>query len=115
MADPGVRAGGREAPSSALTGLARFRSDSTGLTPWASVPRIDSTGQKKADGPTKGVGAPVRPTEEGRPQKTMARPTVYLFPGLPRERDADARCSLSIQPRCLPRTAAEFVTASPGR
>jgi hypothetical protein len=32
--------------------------------------------QKKADGPTETVGAPVRPTEEGRPQKTMACPTL---------------------------------------
>jgi hypothetical protein len=30
----------------------------------------------EADEPTKTVGAPVRPTEEGRPQKTVACPTM---------------------------------------
>jgi hypothetical protein len=40
------------------------------------VSKTNSTGQKKADGPTDTVGAAVRPTEEGRPQETMACPTV---------------------------------------
>src|ERR1035441_7483942 len=55
---------------------------SSGKSRPISVVSKNSTGQKKADGPTETVGAPVRPTEEGRPQKTMACPTVRCIRGL---------------------------------